>query len=55
MKTHTETDGWESDGETRSENNEQTSRDTSENNGAETEEDNMEIDQVNGGVENKGS
>ena len=44
MKTHTETDGWESDSETRSENNEQTSCDTRENNGAETEEDNMEID-----------
>ena len=55
MKTHTETDGWESDGEMRSENNEQTSRDTRENNSAETEEDNMEIDGVNGGAENKGS
>ena len=55
MKTDTETDGWKSDGETRSENNEQTSHDTSENNGAGTEEDNMEIDRVNGGVENKGS
>ena len=37
MKTHTETDGWESDGETRSDGNQ-------ENNSAETEEDKMEID-----------
>ena len=48
MKTHTETDGWESDGETRSDGNQ-------ENNSVETEEDNMEIDRVNGGAENKGS
>ena len=55
MKTHTERDGWESEGETRSENNEQTSCDTSENNGAQSEEDNTERDGVNGGAENKGS
>ena len=48
MKTHTEIDGWESDGETRRDGNE-------ENNSVETEEDNMEIDRVNGGAENKGS
>ena len=55
MKTHTERDGWESDSEMRSENNEQTSHDTSENNGAESEEGHTERDGVNGGTENKGS
>ena len=46
MKTHTEIDGWESDGEMRCDGNQ-------ENNSVETEEDNMEIDRVNGGAENK--
>ena len=55
MKTHTERDGRESDGEMRSENNEQTSHDTSENNGAQSDQDNTKRYGVNGGAENKGS
>ena len=54
MKTHTERDGQESDSEMRSENNEQTSCDTSENNGAQSDQDNMKRYGVNGGGENKG-